>query len=98
MFKFIAVLGNGKEFKYYYYGAVPDSMTEKEIIKMCREFSPDVFGADQVKEIRRDNSELVAIVSINLFIKMPVATLYYPDKPTERVYNALDILFDAVGI
>jgi len=97
MRKFTTVLGNGKEFKYYYC-VVPDSISDGDIIKMCKELHPDMFGADHAKEIKRENMELVAIVSIDLFIKMPIAALYYPDKPTDVVYRALDILLDAAGV
>lgn len=91
------IWGNGKTFDYYTC-AVSDDISNNGIVNMCKNLSPKIFTEQERKKILNQKMQLIGIVNISTFTKVPIVIMLYPDTSNDRFERALNILLDAAGI
>lgn len=91
-------MGNENTFDYYYTCAVSADISNNEIVDMCKNLHPKMFNEQERQKILHQKMQLIGIVNISTFTKVPVVIMLYPDTSNDRFERALNILLDAAGI
>lgn len=94
---FTIVMCNEDTFKYFH-GCVPDDLKDDEIIRMCKEYHPDMFSKESAQELKSGGFELLAICNIDLLLNQPIVYLHYPAAVNETIEQALNIYLNDVLI
>lgn len=97
MKQFIIIMGDGKTFDYYTC-VVSDDIANNEILDMVKNLHPKMFTEQERKKILNQKMQLIGIVNISTFTKVPIVIMLYPDTSNDRFERALNILLDVAGI
>ena len=97
MKQFVIIMGDENTFDYYTC-VVSDDVSNNKIVDMVKNLHPKIFRKQERQKILNQKMQLIGIVNISTFTKVPIVIMLYPDTSNDRFERALNILLDAAGI